>query len=141
MVPMPPLTVELKPQVQQFVRGVLHRSQLPRTVVGLLCAVVTCAPQAITHVSDLLKGGRKLRAPGWVTDRMKHACEWQAVPWDDCVIRYQVCSMTYHSRLHLLHTLRKKLASTPCRCANLMTEHPVLHNTLGHARLENNGKL
>ena len=132
MVPMPPLTDELKPQVQQFVRGVLHRSQLPRSVVRLLCAVVTCAPQAVTRVSDLLKGGRKLRAPRWVADRLKQACEWQAVQWDDRVIGYQVCSMTDHSRLQLLQTLRKKLASTPCRCADLMTEHPVLHNTLGH---------
>ena len=67
-----------------------------------------------------------------MADRLKQACEWQAVQWDDRVIGYQVCNMMDHSRLQLLQTLRKKLASTPCRCADLMTEHPVLHNTLGH---------
>ena len=68
---MPPLIDALQLDVQREVKCLVGRATIPKRVRRLLCLVITCNATAAMQVCDMIRGGKKIQAPKWVTQELR----------------------------------------------------------------------
>ena len=111
-------------------KGLIGRATIPKRVQRLLCSVITCSAKAAMRVCDIIRGGKKIQAPKWVTHELKRQAEWEAVRWTEApeIVGYRIEPLTDHAGQEMLQRLLNKLHRIPCQCAERMQTHGVLHD-------------